>query len=143
MALSDAGAIKLKAHPMACDNRPIDTTGRCGCAACISYSRAALHLMFKGSSAAPVACQLVTAHNLAYMLGLTRRMRNAILEGRFAVFVREFLSNHFCLSDGDRKGTSASSVEKSKISSAEKSKIPAWVVDALGASGCDWEGACG
>ena len=43
------------------------------------YTRSAINAMFKGA-AEVLGCQLVTIHNIAYMLRLTRGMRQAIME---------------------------------------------------------------
>ena len=75
--------------------------------------------MFKGA-AEVLGCQLVTIHNIAYMLRLTRGMRKAIMEGRYANFVCEFLHGQF--PDGG---------------------IPVWVCDALDAAECDWRAEIG
>lgn len=92
VALLDAGTLKLKGRAMESNAGPIDPA--CGCLCCASYSRAAVHAMFKGGAAAPVACQLLTCHNLACMLRLSRRMRAAILARTYPSFVKAFLRDH-------------------------------------------------
>lgn len=121
-ALQDSGIIKLKSKSAAHDLRPIDASRCCCCIACTSYSRSALHAMFKEPASASVACQLVSSHNVAYLLNLMRRMRKAILAGHFPGFVRCFLTEHFSLS-------------------GSYDKVPSWVLNALDAANCDWKNA--
>ncbi len=91
-----------------------------------------MHLLLKSESIGP---QLVTYHNIAYMMSLTRSMRSAIIDGtcvhhrssscdhlpcfdvflrRYPDFVRSYLSVMF-----------------------PKGDVPLWVVDALGDAGID------
>lgn len=52
----------------------------CSCFVCKRYTRGYLHHLFKsGASSGP---QLLTYHNIAYMMRLTRGMRQAIIEDR-------------------------------------------------------------
>lgn len=69
--------------------------------------------MLLKSANTTVAIQLVTQHNVCYMMGLVNRMRDAILEQRYPEFCREFLATHF----------------------PNPSDIPTWVLDALRAAG--------
>ncbi|CAE7873016.1 qtrt1 [Symbiodinium sp. KB8] len=89
-ALVPWGLLKLKASACAVDPRPIDPT--CPCATCRNYSRATLHGLLKSDVA---AAQLVTQHNIAYMLRLTRGMRKAVQEGAYPDFVRAFMRGMF------------------------------------------------
>ena len=61
-----------------------------------------------------LAGQLLTVHNVAYMMQLVRKMRAAVLEGKYPEFVIEFLKLQFPLG---------------------KLKVPKWVVEALDAVG--------
>ena len=45
----------------------------CICTTCDNYSRAMLHIMFREGN--PLACQLLTIHNVSYMMRLMRTMR--------------------------------------------------------------------
>jgi hypothetical protein len=72
----------LKAQACATDFRVIQE--HCKCQACqrgITWSR--LHFMYKTGN--PVAVQLLTQHNLAYMMQLVRDMRASILGNRYAI----------------------------------------------------------
>mmetsp|Transcript_24007 Transcript_24007/g.66525 ORF Transcript_24007/g.66525 Transcript_24007/m.66525 type:complete len:550 (-) Transcript_24007:407-2056(-) len=124
VALVDEGLIKLKRHEFAPGNLtqssdiPIDAN--CPCEACSrGVSRGRLHALLKANN--PIAGQLITQHNVTYMMGLVTRMRKAILQKEFQPFVREFMKKHF---SGEENGNE---------------KIPDWVKDALDAAGISLE----
>jgi queuine/archaeosine tRNA-ribosyltransferase len=107
VALISTGSIRLKAKEFESQLSPVDPS--CRCSTCQHYSRALLHVMFKENN--PLASQLLTKHNIFYMMTLMRNMRKTIIEeGKegFERFVRSFLSLQF-----------------------PKGNIPIWVVDAL------------
>jgi queuine tRNA-ribosyltransferase len=110
-ALADVpgGLVKLKNAPAAADDGPLERG--CDCTTCASYSRAQLHLLLKTDSLGP---QLLTTHNIAYMMRLTRRMRAAVIAGTYADFARGFVATMY--PDGD---------------------VPAWVVEACDEAGFD------
>ena len=115
VALVDEGQMKLKRHefapgnPVENSNIPIDD--ECTCEACSrGISRGRLHALLKANN--PIAVQLITQHNVTYMMNLVYRMRMAILRNEFPVFVRSFMEKHF---------------------SGEK-RIPKWVKEALNAA---------
>ena len=90
---------RLKAKAFAQDFGPVEAG--CDCAVCSSegfprgrpcYSRAFLHTAFKEN--APVAAQLLTSHNIAYMMRLMRTMREVGLCKR--VFVPLLVGESFC-----------------------------------------------
>lgn len=68
-------------------------------------------MLFKASN--PLAVELITQHNIAYMMSLVQTMRTAILEDRFAEYVTKFIQEMFV---GKEKGGE---------------DVPSWVVDAL------------
>ena len=68
VALVPEGAVRLKAAEFGASLEPVDA--KCGCSCCAGYSRAALHTLFKDNSA--LAAQLLTTHNVAYMMRLMR-----------------------------------------------------------------------
>jgi tRNA-guanine family transglycosylase len=92
-ALIPAGTLRLKARECAEAFEPVDAG--CSCLCCRTTTRAHLHVLFKENS--PVACQLLTMHNVAYMMRLMRTMRQAIVQGdiAYAAFIREFLDMQF------------------------------------------------
>jgi queuine tRNA-ribosyltransferase len=110
------GTLKVKAHECATDNKVIQDG--CGCQACREgISRARLHTLFKARN--PVAVELITQHNIAYMMALVRSMRQAILDDRFAEFATTFIYDQY-------RGTANGGED-----------IPLWVKDALRAAGIE------
>ncbi|RHY04644.1 hypothetical protein DYB36_003361 [Aphanomyces astaci] len=98
------GLLRIKSADFASDGGPLDAT--CACFVCTEYSRAYLHhVMKKDGSIGP---QLITYHNVAYMLHLMAQVRQAILNDSFPSFVRAFMAEW-------HQGT----------------PVPAWVHDAL------------
>ncbi|TYZ64046.1 hypothetical protein PybrP1_011904 [[Pythium] brassicae (nom. inval.)] len=91
-AIVPSGLLKLKAPQFELDERPLDAT--CECFVCQQYSRAFLRLMLKKDESG-IGAQLLTFHNVAYMLALMRRMRQAIIDGRFEPFVQQFMLQQF------------------------------------------------
>ena len=88
------GVVRIKNARHREDARPLDA--HCHCYTCRHYSRAYLHHLYRCNEI--LAHRLHTIHNLAFYLGLMRRMREAIRAGRLAVFAAEFLSR---LTEGD------------------------------------------
>lgn len=127
VALVDEGQMKLKRHEFAPGNPdensnvPIDA--ECPCEACSrGISRGRLHALLKANN--PIAVQLVTQHNVTYMMGLVSRMREVILQKEFPLFVRNFMKKHFA--------------DESNTTSNEQ--VPEWVKGALNAAGISLEG---
>jgi queuine tRNA-ribosyltransferase len=88
----------------------------CGCQPCREgISRARLHSLLKAGN--PIAAELITQHNIAYMMSLVRSMRMAVLEDRFPQFARTFVGDQF---PGKDKGGE---------------DCPNWVTEALEAAG--------
>ena len=88
----------------------------CGCQPCREgISRARIHGLLKSNN--PIAVELITQHNIAYMMGLVRGMRKAIIESRFQTFARSFVKEQYPGQDENGQD------------------CPPWVVDALGAAG--------
>ena len=75
---------------MATDYRPIDET--CDCAVCAKYSRAHLHAAITKE---PQAASLLTYHNIRHQMRLCADMHEAILDGRFGAFAREYVRRQF------------------------------------------------
>ena len=154
-ALVHSGLVKLKGGGAADDDRPIDDT--CPCYVCAGYSRAYLYTLLKTESA---GAQLVSYHNLAYMMRLTREMREAIAAGTYADYVRGFVYNMFPggvgvpplpsagsgsavvagAAGGARGGVSSSSFTTAAASpsiASDTAVIPPWVMSACAAAGID------
>ncbi len=81
-ALTSCGRLALKAGRFAKDDSPIDPT--CGCPVCARHTRAYLRHLYNVGE--PTAGRLVSLHNLAWLIGLVARGRQAVLEGRFEDF---------------------------------------------------------
>ncbi|XP_052863167.1 queuine tRNA-ribosyltransferase catalytic subunit [Anopheles cruzii] len=89
-ALTRAGQINLKQRAYAQDQRPIDE--ECDCSTCRSYTRAYLHHIV---TVEPVACSIVSVHNVAFQLRLMHDMREAISADRFPEFVQKYVAVRF------------------------------------------------
>ncbi|KAM4072325.1 hypothetical protein ACB094_11G130000 [Castanea mollissima] len=85
-ALVPEGMLKLKHKAMADDTRPIDPT--CACMVCRTYSRAYIHCLVTKDA---MGSQLLSYHNLYYMMKLSRDLHTSIIERRFPEFVCNFL----------------------------------------------------
>ncbi|KAG0586949.1 hypothetical protein KC19_2G130200 [Ceratodon purpureus] len=107
-ALVPEGVLKLKQAAMATDFRPLDSS--CSCMVCKRYTRAYLHTLVTKEA---MGSQLVSYHNVAYMMQLSRDLHNSILEGRFAEFVQSFLQKQF--PEGDVPEWVCSAMEVAEI----------------------------
>ena len=111
------GTLRLKSHEFGSETDKTIQQG-CMCQACKNgISRARIHRLLKTDN--PLAIQLLTQHNIAYMMSLVRDMREAILKDEFAAFARGFVRDQF---RGEDKGGK---------------DIPDWVRDALKAAGIE------
>eukprot|EP00271_Cylindrocystis_brebissonii_P018210 TRINITY_DN5061_c0_g1_i1.p1 TRINITY_DN5061_c0_g1~~TRINITY_DN5061_c0_g1_i1.p1 ORF type:complete len:478 (-),score=28.56 TRINITY_DN5061_c0_g1_i1:207-1640(-) len=108
-ALVPEGLVKLKHASMATDYRPIDPD--CPCMVCKKYTRSCLHSLVTRD---PVGSHLISYHNIAHMMQMTKRMRKSIIDGYFPEFVVDFLQKQF-----------------------PKGDVPSWVQDALEVAGVD------
>lgn len=84
-AFTSDGTINLKNAPYARDPQPIEPG--CSCYACQNFSRAYIRHLVKAEEI--LGLRLVTIHNLHFYVGVAKRAREAILEGRFESFRRE------------------------------------------------------
>jgi len=82
------GSVNIKRAAYRQDAQPLDPN--CACDACRNYSRAYLRHLFQCGEI--LASRLNTVHNLAYYLGLMRRMREAIAAGEMERFRERFLT---------------------------------------------------
>ena len=80
------GPLNLRNARHAEDTGPLDD--RCACDVCGTYSRAYLHHLHKSGEI--LGAMLLTEHNLAFYQELMQAMRDAIGEGRFEAFARDF-----------------------------------------------------
>lgn len=98
VALVPEGLLRVKSgKDCAEDLRPVEAG--CRCQACSKYSRAMLHTMFRDNN--PLACQLLTMHNVSYMMRLMRSMRKAIMDGpeAYQAYIRNYLRVMFPAND--------------------------------------------
>ncbi|WP_230280989.1 tRNA guanosine(34) transglycosylase Tgt [Croceicoccus sp. Ery15] len=80
------GPINIRNAKFAEDQDPIDD--RCGCPTCGKYTRAYLHHLVRSGEI--LGAMLMTEHNLSFYQQLMQVMRDAIAEGRFAIFAADF-----------------------------------------------------
>ncbi|XP_026434495.1 queuine tRNA-ribosyltransferase catalytic subunit 1-like isoform X1 [Papaver somniferum] len=85
-ALVPEGLLKLKHNVMASDMRPIDP--ECTCMVCKKYTRAYIHSLVTKDA---MGSQLVSYHNLSYMMRLSRDLHMSIVKGCFPELVCGFL----------------------------------------------------
>ncbi|HUR78727.1 MAG TPA: tRNA guanosine(34) transglycosylase Tgt [Acidimicrobiales bacterium] len=86
-ALGSTGRFQVKNAVNARSDAPLDAA--CECSTCTRYSRGFLrHLLQVGE---PSVGRLLTIHNLAFLLGLMGRARQAIVEGSYDDFRGEVL----------------------------------------------------
>eukprot|EP00931_Biecheleriopsis_adriatica_P055510 TRINITY_DN32844_c0_g1_i3.p1 TRINITY_DN32844_c0_g1~~TRINITY_DN32844_c0_g1_i3.p1 ORF type:complete len:468 (+),score=81.39 TRINITY_DN32844_c0_g1_i3:52-1404(+) len=88
-ALVRTGQMRLTSSEFANDYRPLEPNGT---GPLKDYTRAMLHTIVTKE---PVAAQLITQHNLHFMLSLLTEMREAIKAGTFSDWVRQFLQDFF------------------------------------------------
>lgn len=86
-AFTSRGKVNIRNARFATEDGPLDAD--CGCSVCRRYSLAYLrHLYQTGEMTAAI---LISHHNVAFFLDTMRRSREAIQNGRFQEFRREFL----------------------------------------------------
>lgn len=102
-AMTSTGKLQLSKKIFSCDYSPLDA--KCSCCICRTYTRAYLHLV---AGKDPIAATLLSYHNIAFLLQLTRGARKAIEEGTFTTYVQNFFATYY----SDRN-------------------YPTWIVDAL------------
>jgi queuine tRNA-ribosyltransferase len=89
MAFTATGKVVIKNAGHGNDPGPLDPA--CGCYTCRHFSRAYLRHLYVAREI--LAYRLLTFHNLYYYLSLMVSMRQAIAEGRFAAFRKDFYQN--------------------------------------------------
>lgn len=80
------GRLSIKNTRFIEDSNPIDD--KCNCYTCKNFSRAYLNHLFKANEL--LYARLSSIHNLYYYLQLTREAREAILQGKFEEWRKEF-----------------------------------------------------
>ena len=89
-AFTRRGTVNIKNARHADDPRPLDAA--CSCPACTRYSRAYLHHLFKAEEV--LGLMLLSQHNITYYQDLTRGARDALDDGRFEVYAKDFHENY-------------------------------------------------
>ena len=85
-----SGPLSLRNEKYRMDFQPID--GDCLCETCRNHTRAYLRHLFKAREIE--AAVLATSHNLAFIQGLVRSIRDAVRKGEFARFKQKFLARY-------------------------------------------------
>jgi queuine tRNA-ribosyltransferase len=89
-AMTRFGNISIKNAQFERDFSPLDT--ECGCYTCNSYSKAYLRHLFKSNEM--LSATLLSTHNIYFLSETIKKMREAILEGRFLEYKKEFYDGH-------------------------------------------------
>jgi len=84
------GKLVVKNAAYATDDEPLDPS--CDCYACTDFSRGYLRHLFNADEM--LAGRLATLHNLTFYVSMMRKMRTAIVEGRFGEWRRDFFSRY-------------------------------------------------
>ena len=84
------GRIDVAKRRYSQEHGPVDE--ECDCYACANYSAAYVHHLFRAREI--LGLRLASMHNLRFVLRLMERIREAILEERFASFRSEFLARY-------------------------------------------------
>ncbi|MEW5769385.1 MAG: tRNA guanosine(34) transglycosylase Tgt [Pseudomonadota bacterium] len=83
-----AGDLRIKNARFKADTGPVDP--ECGCYTCRHYSRAYLHHLQRAGEM--LGARLNSLHNLHFYQDFTARLREALEQGRFQEWAREFLA---------------------------------------------------
>ena len=89
-AFTRKGTLALKNAGFAEDPGPIEEG--CECYACRNFTRAYIRHLIKAEEI--LGLRLVTLHNLHFYLGIVQEAREAIIDGTFAEFRKEFVSGY-------------------------------------------------
>ena len=110
-ALTDYGFLKIKSEKNKFDFGPIDEN--CKCEICKKYSRSYLYFLLNNN---PRGVEMISFHNVYYLLNLMKKIREAIINKKVNEFVEDFIKKQYKNStDG----------------------VPDWVVNSLTKAGCD------
>jgi tRNA-guanine family transglycosylase len=109
-AFTNEGFHKLKVEKNRFDFRPIEPS--CDCEVCKKYTRSYFYMSMNKN---PRSLNLISYHNVYYLLNLMKKLRNAILDNKVQEYVQDF-------------------VEKQYIN---QRKYPRWVYEALTKAGLD------
>jgi queuine tRNA-ribosyltransferase len=79
-AYTQDGKLNVTRASQRAERGPLDPS--CDCLTCARYSRAYLHHLHRAGE--PLGARLVSLHNVAYLVGLLRRLRTSILKDEAA-----------------------------------------------------------
>ena len=111
LALCKSGSIRLRNAEYNNDKTPIELNCKCEC--CINYTKSYLHYLLKETN--PLAAQLISIHNVAFMMRLMRNMRESIIKGNeeYDKWINNFM----------------------KITYSNYNNYPKWAIEALQVAG--------
>ena len=110
-AFTEYGFLKLKSEKNKYDFEPISK--ECKCEICAKYSRSYLYFLFNNN---PRAAEMISFHNVFYLLNLMKRLRDSIIDGKVNEFIKDFITKQY---ENSQEG------------------VPDWVVNTLTKAGCD------
>ena len=84
------GRLNIKRSEYRLDPRPLDA--ECNCAACTRFSRAYIRHLFVSDEI--LGLRLLSLHNVHFLLSIARGARQAIVNGDYAAWSREWLSRY-------------------------------------------------
>jgi len=85
------GPLNIRNARFAEDSAPLDAA--CACPACTGWSRAYLHHLVKAKEI--LGAMLMTQHNIHFYQSLMQDIRDAIANGRFAQYARDFRKRYY------------------------------------------------
>lgn len=95
------GKLNIKNAPYRLDFSPPDP--ECICDLCTRYTRAYLHHLFRAGELS--ALRLASLHNVAFLVGLMRKIRKSVAEGTFLNDKKAFLSKYLNGSNHESEGS--------------------------------------
>ena len=110
-ALTDNGFLKIKSEKNKFDFGPIDEN--CKCEICAKYTRSYLYFLLNNN---PRAVEMISFHNVFYLLNLMKKIREAIINGKVNEFIKDFINKQY---------------------KDSKDGVPDWVINSLTKAGCD------
>lgn len=91
----------------------------CTCYACQNYSRAYISQLLR-DKVDTSAIQLISLHNVHFLIHLLRGLRESVLKGTTEEYAKDFFVNYFSEETNETKG-----------------KVPEWIVNAMKDAGID------
>ena len=86
MAFTHTGNIKLTNHKFKLDKNPIDP--KCNCKVCSNFTKGYIRHLIKEQEM--LWMQMISYHNLYFLIQLTKKARTAVLENKFEEFREKF-----------------------------------------------------